>query len=92
MPKKGPDEGAMIQTAVKLYNSSTIMTVHQCLLGAEFTPKQSDDKARQMKVRRRINKRNKGNGTFGNMEDMDGDRTSIQATTRVWLARHPSYC
>jgi hypothetical protein len=48
----------MILTAVKLYNASTVSTVRQSLLGAEFTPKESDDKARQMKVRRRVIKRN----------------------------------
>ena len=58
MSKRRPREDAMILMAVKLYNASTVSTVRQSLLGAEFTPKESDDRARQMKVRRRVIKRN----------------------------------
>ena len=58
MSKRRPREDVMILMAVKLYNASTVSTVRQSLLGAEFTPKESDDRARQMKVRRRVIKRN----------------------------------
>ena len=58
MSKRRPREDEMILTAVKLYNASTVSTVRQSLLGAEFTPKEADDKARHMKVRRRVIKRN----------------------------------
>eukprot|EP00571_Detonula_confervacea_P017400 CAMPEP_0172302328 /NCGR_PEP_ID=MMETSP1058-20130122/4042_1 /TAXON_ID=83371 /ORGANISM="Detonula confervacea, Strain CCMP 353" /LENGTH=124 /DNA_ID=CAMNT_0013012753 /DNA_START=88 /DNA_END=462 /DNA_ORIENTATION=- len=63
MSKRRPKEDAMILIAVKLYNASTVSTVRQSLLGAEFTKKESDDKARQMKVRRRVIKRNASNGS-----------------------------
>ena len=53
----------ILTMAVKLYNASTVSTVRQSLLGAEFTPKELDDKARQMKVRRRVIKRNASNNS-----------------------------
>ena len=52
MPKKGTDEGAKMRAAIRLYTESYSATVRQCLLGAEFLSEESDDKARQMRLRR----------------------------------------
>ena len=48
MPKKATDEDAKMGAAIRLYKASPILTVCQCLLAAELTSEESDDKARHM--------------------------------------------
>ena len=68
MPTKASKEDEMMGLAVTLYNSSGIMTVSQSLLASGFSKKHANDKARQMKVRRRVNKRNPSNNLLSDSD------------------------
>ena len=88
MSKKASKEDEMLGLAVTLYNSSGIMTVSQSLLASGFSKKHADDKARQMKVRRRVDKRNpSSNSTATNATtspttvDVASPATAVSAIT-----------
>ena len=52
MPKKDASDAGKMARAVTLYQSSTIMTVEECLAAAGFAPSDINDSARRMRIRR----------------------------------------
>ena len=90
MSKKRPNEDAMILMAVKLYNASTVSTVRQALLGAEFTIEESSDKAREMKVRRRVKKRIRHNGSTASTAPLTVEAVSPASAVSSITAPSPA--